>query len=250
MTFVISPHIDDAVFSLGLLIREYSKIGNRVTIINCFSITNFTLNRRDLGVQFVTCLRKSEDRKLARRMRNLELINLDFEDAPLRGETIRQEFPLSSKNRNLAISIEEEIYRIIPEASSIFFPLSIGNHIDHLICLEVAVRFAQCGKYDINFYEDLPYVAKNPCSALDSKVMFVESKTGKRLVDSLFKVQNCESKLRLVRYYSSQLTVEIMLLILHYTLAMGGERLWRLQNVNWKCYSSPRERSCCSALSS
>ncbi len=83
---VVSPHCDDAAFSVGGLIKKYSQAGVKFTILTYFSRSKYTMSGAGTGIEEVSSLRKKEDYDFYRlcNNENIELLYLDLPEAPLR----------------------------------------------------------------------------------------------------------------------------------------------------------------------
>jgi LmbE family N-acetylglucosaminyl deacetylase len=226
VVYIISPHIDDACFSLGLTIEMYNSLGDQIRIVNCFTVSNFTINKNIFDVEQVTAIRKGEDQKLARQFKGLIFENLGLLDAPLRKELIRQKLPLNVNNQLLVLKIADFIISSIPTGSSLFCPLSIGNHIDHLICMEAAILVSRKNLYVVSFYEDLPYTSRCTAEEISKKILYIQDCTGMQLISDLISVKNYSTKEKMLQCYSSQLDGRINDEIMGYTAIHGGERIW------------------------
>ena len=88
---ILSPHRDDAAFSLGLAIDTWLAAGHRVQVLNFFTQSLYapysdaeSLHQND-RVSFVSAVRRREDIAWNKLLRDrLEFHDLDLQDAPLR----------------------------------------------------------------------------------------------------------------------------------------------------------------------
>lgn len=178
--FVISPHQDDAILSLGMLLYNL-KTSKKGTIINVFTkahegpytlsakkfinISNFP-NADELFIQ-----RAIEDKKAAHAV-NAKIINLGITEALFRRKANKSylgkyiaEFdhiyptyrwhilkkiqPNDTAFKELKIKLKN----IIPPDAVVFSPFGIGNHADHVITYKVCTQlFKNC-----IYYIDFPY---------------------------------------------------------------------------------------------
>ncbi|SRR6266571_5474442 len=82
---VVSPHRDDAAFSAGITIDLWPKRGWPVTIINCYTISDYAPNHPNLSKAAVTELRRMEDYKFREYLGGgIKFMDLNLLDAPLR----------------------------------------------------------------------------------------------------------------------------------------------------------------------
>lgn len=228
MVYIVSPHIDDACFSLGLTMEMHNSLGHQIDVINCFTISDFTIEKNCSDVEEVTRIRKTEDRKLASMLEGLRFKNLDLLDAPLRKDLIKQKLPLTRDNQVLVHKIVSSIRDIVPVGSNLYCPISIGNHIDHLICMEAAITISRSKSYFISFYEDLPYASRCTAEEISDKLSYIQHCTKMQLLLNLNTFDNCTKKEQLIQCYTSQLDARISEEIIYYTSTHCGERVWRL----------------------
>jgi len=146
-TVVVSPHLDDAIFSIPGVIKSLCDQEGDVVVLSVFTEGD----ERHAA-------RRDEDRT-ATSIVGATAIHLGLLDAPFRraiGETFR-ELILTELHDNdadasdVADALLDRIARIAPD--TLFFPLGVGNHIDHRIVHRAHTRFSG----DVRFYEDRPY---------------------------------------------------------------------------------------------
>lgn len=177
---LISPHLDDAVFSAGGLAAILATQGHEVHILTCFtqSVDNpkgFALDcQLDKGlpaeVDYMQ-LRRQEDQEACRLLGAVPHWG-DLPEAPHRGYENATELFQKLKNKdkiaeNLLKMIQHQVEKIQPQL--VFSPLGIGNHVDHQ---QVYRAMEQIHHYFpevlyFNWY-DQPYLMRNP-EQLDQK---------------------------------------------------------------------------------
>ena len=158
---VVSPHFDDACFSLGCFLEEVG----RGVLVNVFTQGvhlpgDPTKHQKDAEATFA--IRDSEDRAFAERC-GLTRHDLKGEEPPLRG---RRPVDLSHVPDDVA-RIEKKfldsLESLVPPQSStkaaLFTPMGIGRHANHRAVAEVVARNASrlSEGYRLFLYEDLPY---------------------------------------------------------------------------------------------
>jgi LmbE family N-acetylglucosaminyl deacetylase len=152
---VISPHLDDSVFSLGgllYLLKEHME----VLVINVFSKSNYCFDK-EIDATIATQIRKEEDHLALSELGEYQKINLDFKEALLRGHDRKDIFSKSLMDEELLMNqIKSSLKNLIDNNSIVIAPSAFGCHIDHLIC-----RNAVNGLPKVHFYEDLPYANRN-----------------------------------------------------------------------------------------
>lgn len=230
MTTIISPHIDDAAFSLGLLIDKVLKHGDELIIVNCFSISDFTLDKRCNEVDKVTALRKMEDRILNQLFRNqIKFEYLDMFDAPVRNRGVYFDEALTAEDYSVIEQLTFNLLKVLPTSAQVYTPLSVGNHIDHVICLESVISLSLTGQYRLNFYEDLPYSQWVSKEVIHEKVKVIEQKTNTTLSPQLITFEDIEVKSKFVNCYASQINDRMINDIMRYATNLRGERTWHVQ---------------------
>jgi LmbE family N-acetylglucosaminyl deacetylase len=226
---VISPHIDDAAFSLAATLKLLVRAGSTVRIVNCFTLTGFAPfadgNER---LTVITRRRHEEELFLHHLGGNSRSDDLGLEDAPARtGLGVRAVLIQPSSFRDIATTTPE-LVDSLEEAGSgtaVLAPLAIGNHPDHHIARQAALE-----KYrhvPIAFYEDLPYAA----SATRERIAVAVRETAAKLNESLQAIQvrwpgDSLWKQQCCSYYKSQISQTGIQKILNYMQSNNGERLW------------------------
>lgn len=222
--FILSPHIDDAAFSLALTISQLVACGLPVTIINCFTISRFTAVVGPKDRETVTWLRKSEDQAFNELLNlQLRLINLDLYDAPLRNNYIWSSQPFDPAEISLVHRVSSELNRIVD--GLLFCPLGIGDHIDHLICKEAVLQMDPPVR--ALFYEDLPYASRITNEQKDFYIRLLEGRLNRTLSSRIEGSQSIGvDKEKAIHLYKTQMNDEISSEIISYLRAVGGERVW------------------------
>ena len=171
-----APHPDDAVFSCGGTIHSLISQGKSVQVTTVFaghadrSQPAFSrhLNRKwriPIGVSQQR--RNEEDRNALLALGVTKFAFWDYVEAPERTssagallyatyEEIRGE--LAEPDRTLIDGLTEKILssNSWPADTVFYFPLSLGQHVDHQILFAVGHRLLAAGR-NVRFYEDYPY---------------------------------------------------------------------------------------------
>jgi LmbE family N-acetylglucosaminyl deacetylase len=166
-TVVVSPHLDDGVFSCGGLVALRARAGTACEVLTLFAGTpedpDVTPLARDLRIKMGSpsdpvALRRAED-ALALAGLGAQAVHLEHLDAVYR----RPGRPIFAPeedglDRDLSARICEEIASRHPESSEveIYAPLGVGNHVDHLLAHRACGLLSRRG-YVVAFYEDFPY---------------------------------------------------------------------------------------------
>jgi LmbE family N-acetylglucosaminyl deacetylase len=246
---ILSPHRDDAAFSLAIAITNWLKAGHTVTILNIFtrsrhapySDAGFVHENDELS--YVSAMRLREDEHFIRRITEtlpkglkskLHMVDLNLKDAPIRLRIPLEE--LSDTPVNPADSSIEKIRKALVKQSeagameALVLPAGLGNHVDHLVVREAAMSFTTA--IASAFYEDLPYAASYPSAATDLEVLReTAANRNTTLSPAVYQIDSAvEYKRRLVLGYASQIDNEAGTLISNFaTRYDGGERLWTNQ---------------------
>jgi LmbE family N-acetylglucosaminyl deacetylase len=160
---VLSPHRDDAAFSLSLALETWIAKGHVVQVINCFTRSAFapfsdadSLHANDRA-SYVTAVRLREDESWRRQYgKRLTFNDLNLKDAPIRLRCPEEELctldvnPTEKAIQKIAKAIEQA------NADAVVLPLALGNHIDRLTARYAGLLKPNPAKPHA-FYEDLPY---------------------------------------------------------------------------------------------
>jgi LmbE family N-acetylglucosaminyl deacetylase len=164
---ILSPHLDDAVLSLGALISHEVRAGKKIEVVSCFTagppLESIPAERRVFGDY---SMRRSEDERalavLGASHRWLDLHERIWRDPPL--PRTRSTFPthvFRTPDRMNDFRELRAIRAAIGElldagAKTILAPLAIGHHVDHVEVALAALReVLGRGAFDrIQFYED------------------------------------------------------------------------------------------------
>ena len=154
---VLSPHLDDAVFSCAGAIRRLRQEGP-VLVINIFTryLATSTLKH---GVPLVDS--RHDEERAAAAFLDYESVNLDELDAAFRREHYAQISNIfravNDEDMRWLPALRERIEAVLKdiEFDTLLVPLGIGWHVDHVLTfLAMQPRWTQRG---VEFYEDVPY---------------------------------------------------------------------------------------------
>lgn len=194
----VSPHLDDAVLSAGDLIVRLLKSGEKIRIITVFtdfgtgpmhwSARRYVFDSGALTIHQFKKIRFSEDRLAMEKLGMRDYRYLDFTDAYFRlrstGARFRKFQDLASwlglkncflypdsaalfsgridqEDEKLLPVISEKLKQLLLPDDTIYGPLGVGNHIDHVIVNRAIRRFKTPTKL---FWLDLPYAFKSELS--------------------------------------------------------------------------------------
>ena len=163
----ISPHLDDAAFSVGGTLAARARAGDRITILTCFtgnvpSPTGFALAcQLDKGLSpevDYMALRRAEDHA-ACAVIGAHPIHLPLLEAPHRGYASAPELfgPRRDDDAMLApltATLDNYLEALRPDR--LLGPLAVGNHVDHWLVREALQAIGR----EILLWEDWPYLTR------------------------------------------------------------------------------------------
>jgi LmbE family N-acetylglucosaminyl deacetylase len=161
---VVSPHRDDAAFSLSLAIAAWLERGHAVEVVNCFTrsehapFSDFDSVHANDRMTYVTAVRAKEDESWRKQFgvgaKRLSLKDLNVKDGPLRMHCALEE--LTSVAVNPVDKAMAKIQKATEGAGAVVLPLALGGHVDHRTAREAALSLVGSAVL-CAFYEDLPY---------------------------------------------------------------------------------------------
>jgi len=171
---IFSPHLDDAVLSLGGMIGREVAAGKRVEVVSCYTagppLDSIAPEQRVFGDY---TMRRAEDERalavLGASHRWLDLQERIWRDPKLpRTNSVfpTHVFRTPERMDDFAElkSIRAAIGETVESGAKIYAPLAIGHHVDHVEVALAALReVLGRGAFDkIHFYED-PYALGRAC---------------------------------------------------------------------------------------
>ena len=164
----VSPHLDDAAFSVGGALAVLADAGHDVTVVTCFTgsvevPTGFALAcQTDKGlapdVDYMA-LRRAEDRA-AQAVLGADVVHLPLLEAPHRGYDSAPALFAGVRADDLVWQRLEQQLRPL-EADVLLAPQGLGAHVDHL---QVVRAVAALGR-PTAWWRDAPYVLRQPDAA-------------------------------------------------------------------------------------
>ncbi len=139
---VLSPHRDDAVFSLYLSILHWSECGVTVRVVNFFTRSNYGPRLGTGEHAFVTESRCREDRYALATVPSGRVVETSchFADAPLRPPIIFNSVCRPETAALLTSDFIDDLSIVIKNYLSkglVLAPLAIGDHVDHVAIRDV-----------------------------------------------------------------------------------------------------------------
>ena len=220
----ISPHLDDAAFSVGGLLAARARAGDRVTIVTCFTgnvaqPTGFALAcQLDKGLApeiDYMALRRAED-VAACAVIGADAIHLPLLEAPHRGYASAPELFASRRDDDtmlapLTAALAEQVAALEPDV--LLGPLAIGNHVDHWLVRDALTAIDR----SVLLWEDWPYLNRARSRPDGNPVLRHDLNT-----------QDRDARVMMCAAYASQLTFQFGSLAAMKTAidAVSEERLY------------------------
>jgi LmbE family N-acetylglucosaminyl deacetylase len=172
-TVILSPHLDDAVLSLGGLIAGEVAAGRSVEVVSCFTsgppLATIAPAHRVFGDY---SMRRAEDERamarLGARYRWLGLHERIWREPALPPSGVFPTHVFRTPDRmddfGELKAIRAAIGELLAGGSTVYAPLAVGHHVDHVEVALAALReVLGCGAFEqIKFYED-PYALGRAC---------------------------------------------------------------------------------------
>lgn len=159
---VISPHLDDAAYSLAGTLLAARRAGRRVLVVSVFGhgMTHAPSGKGPFD-GYVT--REREDRDAMRAL-DVDYVWLNLPEMIFRTHTSRELIAIASPSgafegtptlARVRDAMNDVVAAFADVAARVHVPLAIGAHPDHRLVFEAARELDL--EYDVHFYEDLPY---------------------------------------------------------------------------------------------
>ncbi|MBV8834178.1 MAG: PIG-L family deacetylase [Acidobacteriaceae bacterium] len=228
---VLSPHRDDAVFSLFFALSRWVNLGVRVRILNFFTRSAYAPYTRADDVAHISDIRAREDRRALRKISpRAREFSLHLLDAPLR---LGIQFDEVFRTQTARLLTPDWLQTLATEIAAcagsglLLAPLTLGNHVDHVAVNRAALH--ACGPKRLGFYEDLPYAIWTDGSTVRKKVREMEAALKLSLYSATIAPDRTSmSKQFAAGTYSSQITREEAVAI-----ARRAERIWIPKSRFW-----------------
>ncbi len=229
---IFAAHSDDIALSMGgyLLVNK----GSYVEIINVFSncLKSINLSKYLRTPKEVTFF-NNEEEKLYAKITGISLKLLHYPEALQRNYKNPITNKIGNQDKALVKTLENQINQILIKQKPIqaYFPLSIGNHIDHIILYKIGRLMLNKG-FNILFYEDLPYTKE--IWPIELETQFKEKTEGLRVIKRVDISEVIQRKIQLALIYKTQYDKQYLSKISDYAFEIGDgkaiERLWGFQN--------------------
>jgi len=174
----VSPHLDDAVYSCAGRIAQQRRAGSRVLVVTLFGSGTSestvsgggTASKRFGDFE----ARRQEDRAAMARV-DSDYVWLNEPDFVFRrpsvGDLVRITFPFlrlppSEMQIRLLQALTSLCESRLAPGGRVVFPFAVGFHPDHRIAFDVGRAMHAEGRFQVVFYEDLPYALAPVMTAL------------------------------------------------------------------------------------
>lgn len=155
---IISPHPDDAAFSLGGYLLKNKQ--DCIAVWDIFSDQEYSISfDMDKGKSVILM-----EEKQVMDILKCEVIMSGMPEAGMRGYQKLSDIlgrEISHSEESIIEKVKEEFSKVMDkvQAETIFFPLGCGGHIDHLIVQEAVMRYLGADKQirSAFLYEEFPY---------------------------------------------------------------------------------------------
>jgi hypothetical protein len=213
----LSPHYDDICYSLG----NHVAWRGRGKMLVVFSRSDYIFNARHIEaagfngldqeakIAHATAVRRGEDQRFAAEV-GLTVTYCGFDEAPVRGNESNDARFARQDTPHFAAAIMERIRALAGRNNgsrpSLYCPLGIGGHVDHLVVRDtVLANLAELLElYTPHFYEDLPY-ASNHAQRRAGLRDFIGRLGSARPRRLMLPIDDFVHKTALVEIYSSQI---------------------------------------------
>ena len=220
---VVSPHQDDAAFSLALTLFRLAQASVRIRILNCFTHSDYAPFGADGDAERVTASRAIEDRACYQAIHQaIDVVDLGLQDAPLRlgcaPDQVCDGRAFTDDDREAAATIGAAL----PEQGWILAPLAFESHIDHRVASTAGMDGAAAQR---GFYEDLPYAMRVGEPGIKIAVTSLSERLGRGLEPLL--IEGAPGPKRAwIDAYRTQASPSELDAVAGYTKVLRGERIW------------------------
>ncbi len=236
---VVSPHLDDAVLSIGGSMWTWSRAGHRVLVATVFtadepveppSAVAEHLHRL-WGGAGAMARRRTEDRAAAEHL-GIEVIHLELEDALHRLDTQGRALyttlgalfrsPVASD-----LSVSDRVAQALADlgkADLWLAPLGLGDHVDHLHARRGSELAGAGRRQRLVYYEEFPYAEKRFAGwrrrrGLTSRSLELSAEAVAARIEAI-----CAYESQIAPLFGG--VTELERRVRAYTRRVGGERFW------------------------
>lgn len=169
----VSPHLDDAVFSVGGTLARLAAAGSEVGVVTCFTgsvdpatASEFALSTQldkglGAGVDYMALRREEDRRALGTLGTGIVGTHLDLLEAPHRGYASAPElFAGRRPDDEVAGPLAAALEPLLTDADLVLAPQALGDHVDHQWVGAVVADLVPVARRA--WWRDTPYVVKRP----------------------------------------------------------------------------------------
>ena len=234
---VLSPHRDDAAFSLSFSIAHWLAAGHSVTIMNVFTRSLYapysdaeSVHEND-RLSYVSAMRKREDEAFLKKIPGADMIDLNIKDAPIRlhcDSSVVCDMEIDPNDKAIK-KVHDTVEKQLRTPHCLVIPLGLGHHVDHRVVRDAVLPLTP--DTPCAFYEELPYATRDGVRIDLSR--FRED-TAHRFHEELHPVlvhgtqtRPTEHKRKIALLYSSQIDAALADTIAQFSHRYhGAERQW------------------------
>ena len=170
---IVSPHLDDAVLSLGDFIYKNINNGNKVDVLTIFSGTVPKEDLSEAAKKFHSnCFldensmkyRKEEDKK-SHDFLGCTSYYLDLPECLYRKNKGSYLYPelsniyhLEDNDKEILDTLYNELNKYVYKYDEVYAPMGLGGHADHLAVNKSITKLYKNMKFNLFFYEEVAYV--------------------------------------------------------------------------------------------
>lgn len=222
---ILSPHYDDAALSCGGLIAQRAAAGELVVVATVFggrpdltTLSPFAraIHARPGAAGDLIAQRVAEERQalaiLGAQGWPGDYLDCIYRRAEADGRWLYDSEEaifgaVDAADDGLVDELAAVLAALAPPAGQclIYAPLAVGNHVDHQVVQRAAMKLVE-GGYDLLFYEDYPYVVRDP-AGLPAALDRVAPRAGWQPMPVPLSREDLERKIAAVTAYASQLAV-------------------------------------------
>jgi LmbE family N-acetylglucosaminyl deacetylase len=160
----ISPHMDDSAYSCAGRILQRRREGARLLVVTVFGNGKSAPDEADTGT-FSNYEKRLAEELAVMRYLDVDFIWLNYPELLFRkhgvSDLLRYVFPFtrleSSTHDDLFESLLALITRHLAPGGSVHFPFAVGFHPDHRVLFDVGRALHGLNRFQVAFYEDVPY---------------------------------------------------------------------------------------------
>lgn len=164
--YILSPHLDDAVLSLGEHIINWKKQGKKIVVITVFTKFRTKKNIPEYSLNYIKqsgfeSVRDFENFRVKEDIRAMRAMKVEYEHWGFIDAGFRSVYPTRNKllsgkinkiDNQLVKKINNKINKIT--ADLILLPFGVGKHVDHMIIKKAGQNLEK----NILYYLESPYL--------------------------------------------------------------------------------------------